>query len=469
MDIQAIYDRLPPALQNALLGYYGLRLNRSRYGRAYAEGEREVFAREFLDAESLRVLCAARLRHVVAEAAGHVPYYRRLFSQLGVRSEDIRTPADLHFLPRLTRQEVQANLEDFYHERWRDMRPTMVKTSGTTGTGLVFPVALAAEREQWAVWWRYRARFGITRGTWYAHFYGRTVVPASQDRPPYWRVNVPGRQIFFSAYHMREDCLGAYVDELNRRQPPWIQGYPSLLALLAGYIVGSGRTLDYRPQAVTTGSETLMPQQKALIEKAFGVPCHQHYGTTEGMVNISECPEGRLHVDEDFGHVEFADNGSGSHRILATGYSNTAFILLRYDLGDDVSLPEDPSPCACGRPGRLVETIDGRIEDYVVTPSGARIGRLDHIFKDVITVREAQIAQNDPGSVEIRIVPGPEFRDADEEKLQATARKYLGPEVAIRIRRVEAVERSRTGKLRFMVSTLARGAGALAESDRNIH
>jgi phenylacetate-CoA ligase len=412
-------------------------------------------------------LSAQRLSRTLKLAQEHVPFYRRLFRELGVDASDIRTEQDLAGLPRLQRTEVQQHLRDFYIDGWSGLPHSMVKTSGTTGTGLVFPMTLRAEQEQWAVWWRYRGRFGIDRNTWYAHFYGRGVVPVEQSRPPFWRINQPGRQILFSGYHMKDDFMGAYVDELNRRRPPWIQGYPSLLSLLAGYMIERGLTLDYQPFAVTLGAESLLPQQKVLIEKAFGGACRQHYGTTEAVGNISECEAGRLHVDEDFGCLEFLPNGDGTFRVVATGYANDAFVLVRYELGDDVSLPAVGSACSCGRSGRIVEKIDGRIEDYVVTPGGVRIGRLDHIFKDMISVREAQIFQADPGAVEIRVVPAAEYSDADEKQIIQATRQRLGPEIEICIKRVSILERSRTGKLRFVISRIPGGQGQLGSADRS--
>jgi phenylacetate-CoA ligase len=232
-------------------------------------------------------------------------------------------------------------------------------------------------------------------------------------------------------------------------------------------MIEHGRTLDYQPIAVTLGAESLLPQQKGLIEKAFGIRCRQHYGTTEAVGNISECEAGRLHVDEDFGCLEFLPNGDGTHRVVATGYANDAFMLIRYELGDDVSLPVEGTACSCGRSGRIVEKIDGRIEDYVVTPGGVRIGRLDHIFKDMTSVREAQIFQADVSAIEIRVVPAAEYSDEDERQIIHATRQRLGPEIGICIKRVAELERSRTGKLRFVISRIPGGHGRLVGADRS--
>jgi len=368
--------------------------------------------------------------------------------------QDIRGPDDLTALPILDKQTVQQNLADFHSELKTQMRYSTMHTSGTTGAGLVFPMTLEAEQEQWAVWWRYRARFGLDRNTWYAHFHGKSIVPYERSKPPFWRINQPGRQILFSAYHMSKHNLRYYVDELNRRQPPWIQGYPSLLGLLASFMLDMGCELNYRPKMITVGSENLLPQQKQIIEKAFAAPCRQHYGMAEGVANISECPEGNLHVDEDYAHIEFLPGDSDSHRIIGTSYSNYAFPLLRYDTGDVAELEDPDKRCPCGRMGRLVRSIDGRKEDYVITPDGRRIGRLDHMFKDMVNIKECQIFQECVERVVFRVVCGREYTKKDEKKLLREARTRLGSQIVIDIDYVEAIERTSQGKLRFVVSRI---------------
>lgn len=455
MNLDRVYSRSPVWMQNMFCSAYGLRLVRTRYGSDYKEIEKQVFARDTMSADEMHHFKSARLRGIVERAAEQVPYYRRLFRTIGLDPRSIRSIEDLAQIPVLSKRQVQERIADFCSDDRSRMRIHMAHTSGTTGTGLVFPMTIQAEQEQWAVWWRYRLRFGIDRSTWYAHFYGRGVVSPSQTRPPFWRVNRPGRQILFSGYHMSDRFLPYYIEELNRCRPPWIQGYPSLLSLLAGYIETSGNALAYRPRIVTIGAESLLPHQKQLIERVFGAPCRQHYGTTEAVANISECVEGRLHVDEDFSCVEFVPDPSGAMQIVGTGFCNQAFVLLRYQVGDSVTLPSSQGACPCGNIGRTVGAIDGRIEDYVVTPDGRRIGRLDHILKDMVNVRECQILQEEIGRIEFRVVRGPRFTDADRKTLLDEARKRLGDDMRIEVSYVDDLQRSKTGKLRFVLSKIA--------------
>lgn len=451
LDAEAVYLRLPIALQNAACTFVGWRTERTRYAGAFDTILEEAVARTYWSKRDVEAFRDRRLVAAVQRAAP-IPFYRDRFRAAGVEPTDIRGLRDLERLPILTKDEARDGL--VAHLPPPPPRTPMEHTSGTTGGALRFPMTMAAIQERWAVWWRYRKWHGIDKGTWCALFTGRSVVPATQRRPPFWRVNRVGRQVLFSGYHMRTENLPSYVAELRRRRLPWLHGYPSLLALLAAHLLEARTDLGYEPRWVTTGAENLLPHQAAVIERAFGIAPIQHYGLAEAVANVSQCDRGRLHVDEDFAAAEFIPVGTeGLCRIVGTNITNAATPLLRYDTQDLATVSAGTS-CACGRPGRIVDGVDGRLEDYVVLADGTRIGRMDHIFKDMINVREAQIHQKAPGAITMRIVRRAEYTAADEAALRRETAKRLGPEAEIRIEYVDALPRSRTGKLRFVVSEL---------------
>lgn len=456
MTFESVYRLLPVWAQHIACSLEGWRIGRSRYGVAFLEELRQAEVRAEWPAERICEFRDERLRAFVRHAAETVPYYRELFLHEQIDPAGIRNLDDLGQLPVLTKQDVKRLGARLFSESVPARKRTETHTSGTTGGGLRLPVTLEAIQRQWAVWWRYRRWHGITSDTWCGYFGGRSVVSIHQNRPPFWRCNLPGRQILFSGYHMSRENLPAYVSELRRRQPPWIHGYPSLLALLASYLLDSQDDLGYQPQAITIGAESLLPQQAAVIRRALGVSPRQHYGMAEAVANISEWPDGMLRVDEDFAAVEFLPTGiERQFRVVGTNFTNLAAPLIRYDVGDLVTLPAEPEENGC--PGRVVEAIDGRKEDYVLLPGGARLGRMDHIFKDMVRIQEVQIYQRQVGELTLRVVKGDGYSEADERQLLAETRRRVGDDTAVRIEYVDTLLRSRTGKLRLVISELAEG------------
>lgn len=454
MTAEDVYKSLPITLQHVACSLEGWRLSNRRYNHEFREIQKKLDRRAGSLLEEQRQLRRVRL-HAHVQAALGCPFWKKRFEQHGVNASVENLEDEVKKLPVLTKTEVQEHAKVIRNPSVEEDRLLSSHTSGTTGSGLVFYETVTAEKERWAVWWRYRAWHGLTQDMWCGYFGGRSVVPLSQSAPPFWRLNYPARQILFSGYHLSPTTASAYLDALDKYSPPWFHGYPSLLSLIASYLLERGKSLKRTPTVVTTGAENLLPQQKQLMERAFGCPVRQHYGQAESVANISECPDGHLHVDEDFSLVEFipVDEQSDVYKIVGTNWSNPAFPLIRYDTGDHVRLlTERPS---CQMSGRVVESIDGRKEDYVVLPSGVRLGRLDHIFKDLTQVREAQIFQPERKTIIFKIVKREGYGPGDERRLLDEACKRLGREVAIRVEYVSFLKRSRTGKLRFVVSEVS--------------
>lgn len=431
-SLERIYAKLPVPVQILAVHLEGWRHRRRVFGRYFLERLSDYRAHDALNPDAFEAIREARLRATRRRAAERIPYWR----------ERLASGAP----PILSKAEVVA-LGSRLHDVEAARGAPTAHTSGTTGAGLVFPFPDAARSDQWAVWWRHRMRHGIEPGTWQANLQGRTIVPGVPRRPVYWRVNGPGRQVIYSQYHFAPATERAYLADLERRALPWIQGYPSFVTLVAEAALRHGVKL--RPRFVTTGAENLLPHQRHAIREAFGVEPRQHYGQSEAVANFSECPAGRLHVDEDFAAVEFVPVGDGTHRVVGTSFCNDAFPLIRYDTGDLARL--DGAGCDCGLPGRIVASIDGRQEDLVELSDGSRVGRLDHLFKDMVRIAEAQIRQPRAGAATIAIVPRPGWSKADERALLDECRERFGERLKVEIDLVEAIPKTASGKLRLVV------------------
>lgn len=455
-NLEFLYLKLPILMQNIICSLEGWRIQRSRFSNFFHSLLREAESRTFWSKEQIQAYRDERLRKFIQHCAVSVPFYRKIFRAQDIYPDEIRSIEDLKYLPILNKDMVKENYSELTSEAIPKDQQIITHTSGTTGGGLRFATTLRAIQEQWAIWWRYRHWHGIKQGIWCGYFGGRSVVPLSQTKPPFWRYNYFGKQILFSAYHMNPSNLEYYVKELCEKRPPWLHGYPSLLTLMANYILEKGIELPYKIRWITIGAENLLHHQSLIIEKAFGVRPIQHYGMAEAVANISECPLGKLHVDEDFAAVEFIPSHDGAgYKVVGTNFTNLATPLIRYDVQDVVTLSDEK--CSCGRPGRIVQNIDGRVEDYIILRNGSKLGRMDHIFKDLVNIKEAQIYQKQPGEIVLRIVRGIKYGPKDEAMLLKETIKRVGDDTKIKIDYVDYIERTKNGKLRFVVSDIKEG------------
>ncbi len=467
MNMETLYLRLPIWMQNMACGLQGARIQRSRYGRGFWRLLAEYEQRRSWSAQELEEFRDQRLRAFLLHCQQTVPYYREQWAALNFDPRSVRTLADLAVLPILDKATVRANYDRLLSTAVPTSERMIAHTSGSTGAGLRFATTLGAQQEQWAVWWRFRRWHGIDLDTWCAYFGGRSVVPLAQQRPPFFRVNRPGRQYLWSGYHLSSKNAADYIAGLNRQQAPWFHGYPSLLTLLAQELLEHGKRLDYPVRWISCGAENLLESQVAIIEQAFGVRPIQHYGMSEGVGNISQDPSGQLVVDEDFAALEFVPQPhltGGMVSLVGTNLSNPALPLVRYQVGDIATLSESSTSAPPKLPGsniassslagRTVAQIDGRLEDCLVLKNGSRLGRMDHVFKDLTKIKEAQIYQEVPGEFLIRLVKAEGYTPHDEQQLTAEMRQRVGTDTSFRIEYHDQLERTATGKLRFVISRI---------------
>jgi phenylacetate-CoA ligase len=248
---------------------------------------------------------------------------------------------------------------------------------------------------------------------------------------------------------------------LNESRFELFTGYPSVVHAFVLAARECGLNLAARPKLVSTGAENMLDYQRRDIAEYTGAVLTDTYGLSEGCGNASHCPELAYHEDFEFGIIECVDpvplrDGRTKGRIVCTGFANPSFPFIRYDTGD-IGIWADPSTaCKCGRQSRVLLSIEGRSDDYVVTPEGNRIMRFDYVFKDATTVRESQVVQVKPGEVVVRIVRRPSYSTRDEDFICREIHNWISPHLGVRFEYVDEIERESNGKFKAVKSLMGR-------------
>ena len=110
--------------------------------------------------------------------------------------------------------------------------------------------------------------------------------------------------------------------------------------------------------------------------------------------------------------------------------------------------------CECGRSSKVLTRVDGRIEDYIVTPEGRKIMRFDYVFKDTQNVRNAQVVQRALGSICLRIVRRPSYSISDEEFLRQEVKNKVSSQLLVDFEYVDEIEPENNAKIRAVKSLL---------------
>ena len=98
--------------------------------------------------------------------------------------------------------------------------------------------------------------------------------------------------------------------------------------------------------------------------------------------------------------------------------------------------------------------IEGREDDYVVTPEGRRTMRFDYIFKDSQNCSEAQVVQEKLGAIKLYIVKRSSYTDSDEKYILNEIKKWISPALKVECIYVPEIEREQNGKFRAVKSCL---------------
>jgi phenylacetate-CoA ligase len=450
---EKLYQALPHFLQDAALAIESRRIAKRRYSADFHKTLRQISHRDKWSPDELNAYQIDMLRKNLVNACENTSFYRSLFDQAGFNPFHLHDPDELKKLPVQDKATIKNNPQSIINPMYAG-KQFIAHTSGTTGSGLIFPESYAAEHHQWATWWRYRINLGIPFNSWCSLFGGRTIVPVQNKKPPFWKI-LPGlNQISYSMYHLNPANVAHYVKDLNQRKTGWVHGYPSTLSHLASLMKEQNLQLNFPVKFITTGAENLLDHQRQLIAEIFGTEPCQHYGLAEPVANISECEFGKLHIDEDYSFVELLPVGGVPRKfhVVGTSFTNEVLFFLRYDTKDIVTLSEDQT-CACRRNGRIIASIDGRQEDFLTLKNGTKVGRLDHILKDQVNIMEAQIRQEKTGRIAFYIVKSRDYTSTDEADLLKDIKSRLDSG-DFEIIYTDKIEKTANGKLRFVVSEL---------------
>lgn len=391
----------------------------------------------------------AELRRFAVE---HSPFYRSFHAGLECRQ--------LSDLPVLTKRVLMENFDDLVTDRsvrLRDAeaflasappgalfrgRYVVLATSGSTGLRGVF----LFDPDEWLT-----ALAGITRPMLWAGvaanpFRRRLAVLASTTDSHYSaRVGRSLASPFLPALRIDAgEPVVHMVARLNEWQPHVLAIYPSVLRQLAAEQI-AGR-LRIRPDKIATSAEVLTGDDRRRARAAWSAPVYDTYGATEYAPIAAECPFGRKHLFEDGAVIEIERD-----RVLLTVLGRRTQPLIRYEISDVVRSVE--GDCECGRPLRLIETIEGRVED-VLAFGNVRVhpNRFHEILERVAATGWQVIHDRHELRVLLMGIGDPEARTAVGEALRAMLAREGAAAPPIRVAEVAELERGATGKAPLIVA-----------------
>ncbi|MFV0276501.1 MAG: phenylacetate--CoA ligase family protein [Parahaliea sp.] len=415
---------------------------------------------QWLSTADIQVLQLQRLRAFLEKIGQQVPYYRELFAARGFEPRSLASIAGLAALPLLDMAAIRANEQALRSATAGALQ--RFNTGGSSGEPLVFYLGKERVSHDVAAKWRATRWWGVDIGDPEIVLWGSPIELGSQDRVRLLRDRL-FRTCLLSAFDLSQARMDDYLEEMERRRPAMLFGYPSAFSLLAERAAATGRTMDRLGiKVVFVTSERLYDHQRALIENCFGCPVANGYGGRDAGFVAHQCPRGSLHLTADDQVVEIVDADGRplpvgeSGEIVVTHMATSEFPFVRYRTGDVGRLTDEP--CACGRGLPVLASVEGRSTDFVVARDGTRIHGLAliYILRDMPEVALFKIVQESLDEVRVQVVPGAGFGQPNVDLIVNGFRARLGREVDVKVHCVEEISAEKSGKFRYVISRVTR-------------
>lgn len=400
------------------------------------------------------------LRRLVRHARRTVPFYR---SRLDCLEGDVIDEVSWRQIPVLTRSEV-ANHRDLLASEAVPARHGAVQsktTSGSVGMPLTFLRTREAELRSRGLSHRGFQWHGFdmtSRMAFITVLAKRSFYP-SFERHAFWTdttrlLGIKGELVALD--------IGTPVDQqiawLREVRPRYLHTVPTNARALARAL--GGDRIEGLEKLYLVG-ETISDELRAECRASLCAEIVERYGAMETGSLALQCPTGRhLHVQSENVLLEVLDSdgkpvGPGeSGEVVVTTLHNYAFPLIRYRLGDIVTVGE---PCACGRGLPVIEKVLGRSRQMFRFPDGTSVWPSLGQAINLLGARHWQVAQVGPLELEVRFVHDGSGRVPEFDKATVYIREQLRQDVLVSYKRVKTLPALPGGKFHDYVNELDGG------------
>lgn len=390
-----------------------------------------------------------QLKTLLVHSSKNVPYYGKSFSEFGFNPEKIQSLDDIKVLPYLTKEIIRDRPDEFVDTSvpLKSLIPKL--TSGSTG----IPMTIYRNKMAVSAFHAFRAdllnRIGHTHRSKEVMFWN--MIELGKDK------NLPfmkyGNKLILSGRHLSNEWLSKYVDMMWNFKPEFISGFPSTLSIFATF-VKNGNNLNLKNlKAIIVYAETLYDWQRKLIEEVFKVRVFSMYAMTELAVIGGECEySNSVHFYPQYGLTEFKAIDSGYSEVIVTGFTNYAMPFIRYRTGDIVTTTKEFCN-KCGRYHQIADSIEGRINDFLIGRKGEIIPRLMPWIKTFPNIKQCQFFQEEPGKVILKLIKTEAYSDTDSDYIILKFKESLGPmsnSLDIEIVFVDNISATSSGKINLV-------------------
>lgn len=438
----------PVFIQNILVSIYNSLQYKTRHGGQYR------FYREYY-----KVFEISTAQEILVERKGRLEYFLKSSVSKSKAYSEFKNYSSLSDFPVLKKEQIINNLNDFITINEKDAVVSL--TGGTTGASMKVLFTKENTQERHALLDHFRAQYGYRLGKKCAWFSGKNIVTERNLKKGIcYRDDYINKIRFFSTFHITSKNFDVYWAAFCKFAPEYMVGFPSSVYELCSMAAARGLKLENTVKAFFPTAETLLPIHREVIGSVLGCKIADQYASSEGAPFILECEQGGLHIHPLTGVFEVVDENmqpAQEGEILVTSFTTEGTPLIRYRIGDRIKLAPQEKKCRCGSFFPLVEKIEGRSTDYILSPTHGKVnlGNISNSTKGVEGIIQFQVIQEVIGSVDVLVVARPAFNEKEKSKFVAALAERFGPQMLIKVQVVAEIPKEKSGKFRIVKNLLS--------------
>jgi len=460
MRIKKTLKKLPFSIRQSAKYLYGLLPIRLRYGKVFWDTYNFLQESQWWSREKLEEYQMQQLSKLLHHAYENVPYYRKTFDERGLKPKDIQDFNDLKKLPLLDKDEIKKHRGEFISKIHKKCHLESAHTGGSTGSPLHFwhekgVTSLKESAFFWRMW------------NWHDYHWGEKafVIKGSYEIGDRIEYNPIDKIVSLYNPIINPKAVERYLKLIIEFKPKVIRGYPSLIFLLAHFIIQNNIKLDLPSlRMIFCYAEKIFDFQRIEIQEAFKCKITDHYGHNEVLVLMQKCKENKdYHIISEYGVTEVIGYNKKPEvrddqirEIVGTGFNNYAFPMIRYRTKDWAVISKQS--CKCGRVYPLIKDIIGRSGDFILTPSGKLVSPtiISFALRYIKNFKDIQIVQTSTDIIEILVVPDTSYTEEEGLKFAKGVKARIGADIETRVILVDEIKRPFKQKRRFIKSEVSK-------------
>lgn len=443
---QKLFSKAPYLIQNSAITLFNTYQYKLRHGGKYKDLRSYYAQADSLNESQLFSEIEAKKNSFFNYVKTHSEWYKSYNFE--------------HFssLPILEKTDIINNLSKI--KTVSEKEGLVSLTGGTTGASMKVIYTKSDMQERFAILDHFRAQHGYELGKRTAWFSGKNLITeADINKGICSHYDFINKIHFYSTFHINSSNFDVYWNSLNRFSPEFIVGFPSSVYEICQIADNRGLRLNKKVKAFFPTAETVLPKHREVISRVLGCKLVDQYASSEGAPFILECKQGNLHIHPLTGIFEVVDKNmqpSEEGEILVTSFTTHGTPLVRYRIGDSIKLASSESYCSCGSLFPLVQNIEGRSTDYILSPTKGKVnlGNISNSTKDVKGIIKFQVLQSEMNNVDVLIVANEAFDTSQKKKFTQALRDRFGSEMALNLTIVDDIPTEKSGKFRIVKNSL---------------